>query len=861
MLYTFRLAARSLRERPLRTLLTTFAIVLGVGVILANSITNLTAMDSITVLFSEASGKAHLVVISASTNSQGFPERTLRQVSDAPGVAVAAPSLQVQTMLAEDAFAARTSLALGGLSASGLSLYGIDPLLDVQARDYQIVAGQFLSSDNEAYDVVLVKDYADEQGLRVGSDLEIVVPEGIEQLRVVGLMSKEGPGRLNNGSFGIVPLRTAQRIFGRVGDLDQIDIVATPQASTGPELDALKAALQTQLGDGYSVIYPATRGQRVTQMLDTYQLGLRFFSAVALFVGAFLIYNAFSMTVVERTRETGLLRAVGMTRRQVMRQILIEAGILGVLGSVLGFAFGILLSQGLIRVLKFLRAQDVTLVRVPLDGLAISMLVGVCVTLVAATIPAWQAGRISPLEALRVRGKAQEGWFVRRGWPWGLALMTISYLVIFQIPLSPEMRYQLGVIAVFTLFVGATLLIPLTVGVWERAARPLVRRIYGNEGRLGSSNIQRSKSRTTLTAAALMVGVAMILGVRGLTSAFEHDIRNWIGAFVGGDLYVHSSLPMRADLGQRLETVEGIAAAAPVRHLQVNLLHSDGGDEGVAFMAIDPASYQKVTTFVFSDNQAGAEQLLEQLGAGDTVFVSSVLSEKYGLTPGDTIRLETRRGVQDFAIAAVVVDFYNGGLVVQGSWKDLRRYFGLNDATMFLLKLQPGFAMEDVQNRIVSLYGQRRHLSVDSNEALKTRVLQSSARVFSLFDALALIAIVVAAFGVVNTLTMNVSERTREIGALRGLGMTRWQVSKMILAEAAMIGVIGGVFGLIFGLFMARVFLMGAAELRGYQVTYVLPVQGILVSLLIALVVSQFAAIWPARRAVRLRIVEAIQYE
>lgn len=860
MRYTFLMAARSLGTRPLRTMLTTFAIVLGVGVILANSITNLTAMDSITELFSQASGKAHLVVISASTKRQGFPERTLRQVSDMPGVAFAAPSLQEQTMLAEEVFAARTSFALGGLSSGGLTLYGIDPVLDVQARDYQIVEGQFLSADTEAYDVVLVKDYADQQGLRVGNDLEIVVPEGIEHLRIVGLMSKEGPGRLNNGNFGVLPLRTAQRIFGRLGDLDQIDIVAAPQAGSGTALDALKAALQAQLGDEYSVVYPATRGQRVTQMLDTYQLGLRFFSAVALFVGAFLIYNAFSMTVVERTRETGLLRAVGMTRRQIMRQILVEAGILGVLGSGLGFVFGILLSQGLIRVLKFLRAQEVKLVRVPLDGLVISLLAGVCVTLVAAAVPAWQASRISPLEALRVRGQGQEGWFVRRGWPWGLALMVISYLVIFQIPLSPEMRYQLGVIAVFTLFAGATLLIPLTVGAWERVARPLVRRIYGHEGRLGSSNIQRAKARTTLTAAALMVGVAMILGVRGLTGAFERDIRSWIGAFVGGDLYVHSSLPMRADLGRRLESVEGVAAVAPVRHLQVNLLRGDG-EEGVAFMAIDPASYQRVTSFIFSDSRADAGQLLAQLAEGDTVFVSSVLSEKYGLRPGDALRLETRRGIQDFRIAAVVVDFYNGGLVVQGSWKDLRRYFGLNDATMFLLKLQPGYTVEEVQSRLVSQYGQRRHLTVDSNEALKTRVLQSSARVFSLFDALALIAIIVAAFGVVNTLTMNVSERTREIGALRSLGMTRWQVSKMILAEAAMIGLIGGIFGLIFGLFMGRVFLMGAAELRGYEVSYVLPVQGIFVSLLLALVVSQLAAFWPARRAVRLRIVEAIQYE
>jgi putative ABC transport system permease protein len=610
------------------------------------------------------------------------------------------------------------------------------------------------------------------------------------------------------------------------------------------------------------VIYPATQGERVTQMLAVYQLGLDFFAVIAIFVGAFLIYNAFSMTVVERTREIGMLRTIGMTRRQVMSQILAEATILGVVGAVLGIGAGVLLAQGLIRGMELLLAQEVRDVRIPLDGLITGVVIGIGVTLAAATIPAFQASRISPLEALRVRGITREGWLVRKGWPIGVALLVLSYLSLFRSSFLPPMvQLHLGRIAVFTLFLGATLVIPATISYWERGARPFLQRIYGSEGRLGSSNIQRAKMRTALTVAALMVGAAMILGIRGMTNAFERDIQSWIDVYVGGDLYVFGSLPMRVDLAKRIEAIEGVASVAPMRYVDIQRIDEEGNKENLVYTAIDPASYTRVTSFVFASNQGDPTDLLNRLAEGDAVFISSVLSEKHGLEQGDTIRLETRRGQRDFEIAAVVVDFYNQGQVVEGSWKDMRRYYGLNDVSAFLLKTQPGYDPEDVKTRIDELYGRSRHLTVESNRAMKERALTVTAQAFSLFDVLALIAMIVAALGVVNTLTMSVLERTRELGMLRSLGMTRRQVGKMILAEAIMMGLIGGAFGILFGLFLLRVILMATNSMQGYELTYSVPTQAVIISLIIALVVSQLAALWPARRAARIRILDAIQFE
>jgi putative ABC transport system permease protein len=854
------LAFRSLWTRPSRTLLTLFAIVLGVAVILAISVTNLSTLDAITTLFSEASGKANLVVNSRAVDDRGFSEAALRRVTNVPGVETAVPSVRIQTVLATEG-ASPMDISFFGAVAGGLTIYGIDPGLDPEAREYKVVEGQFLSPDMDAYNIVLVKDYADEEEIGLGDDIQIVASEGLETLRVVGLMSKEGAGQLNNGAFAVVPLGTAQEMFGRVGELDQIDIVASGQASSGARLDELKAALQARLGGEYAVTYPAARGRRVTQMLDGYQMGFNFFGVVALFVGAFLIFNAFSMTVVERTREIGMLRTVGMTRGQVMQQILAEAGILGSVGSALGVGAGLLLSRGLIKMTELMLAQEVTEVHVPLNGLVTSVVVGVCMTLMATAVPAWQAGGIAPLEALRIRGNPQERWVIRRGWIPGLGILGASYLLLYHVPLPPAAREQLGHFVALGVLLGGALLIPVSFGAWERAARPAIRRVYGGEGQLGSGNARRSKMRTTLTVAALMVGVAMILSIRAVTDAFEVDIREWLDNYIGGDLYVHSSRTMRTDLAPRLEAVEGVDAVTPLRYFEVELSTPDGGAEQVSFMAVDPESYLRVTSFVFAADQGDPARLLERLAAGDTVFISSVISERYGLGQGDTVRLKTRRGEQDFAIAGVVVDFYNQGLVVQGSWRDMRRYFRLDDVSAFLVKTEPGYSVSQVQELVDRQHGRRRNLSVESNEALSGRALSLLAQTESLFDVLALIAMVVGALGVINTLTMNVLERTQEIGMLRSLGMTRRQVARMILAEAVIMGLVGGAFGLVFGLMMSGIVLQAINAMTGYELGYVLPIQGVLVSLFIALIVSQLAALWPARRATGINIIEAIQFE
>lgn len=855
------LTLRSIRLRFWRFALSGFGIVLGVAGMLSITVTNQTALNSIVELFQSTSGKTKLTIASVDTEGRGFAEQAVRTAGNIPGVSAAVPIIKAQTLLADEATQAQLGLGLFGTSTGGMQVYGIDPELDQRARTYELIEGQFLSSEGTAREIVIVKDYADDKNIKVGQWIELLTPNGVERVKLVGLIAKEGPGQTNNGSFGVIPLKAAQELFNRSGFLDQIDILTVEENPDSQTLDALKERLQARLGKQFSVTYPAAQGQRMTQMLQNYQIGLNFMSGIALFVGAFLIYNAFAMTVVERTREFGMLRTIGMTRGQVMTQVLLEAAVLGLAGSALGVAVGIILARGLTQLMSVILDQPLGQVAFPFDSILSSFLLGVIVALLAAGVPAWQAGRISPMEALRIRGKAKEGWVLRYGWFAGAILLLVSAAILVWNPFPYDVQFRMGSMTVFALFTGATLLIPATVGGWERFSRPVLKLVYGSGGALGSRNVQRSRMRTTLTVAALMVGVAMVIMTRGMTESFAGDLRSWMNAYIGGDIYVGASIPMRSDMAGRIASVPGVDAVAAVRYFAVDWQPPTGEAQTINFMAYDPAEYSRITSFVFSGEQPSVEQVITRLQQGNAVLLSSVLAEKYGLQPGDSVSLRTRSGLRTFEIAAVVVDFYNQGLVVQGTWDDMRRYFRINDASTFMVKVSSGESVSDIQERIDSLYGKRYRLILESNESIRNRALTLMDQAFSMFDVMALLAIVVGALGVINTLTMSVIERTQEIGMLRAIGMSRSQVVRMVLAEAGLIGLVGGVLGLITGVILARILFIGMTTMSGYRLTFVLPLDGVILTVVVALIVSQLAAILPSRRAAGIRILEAVHYE
>jgi putative ABC transport system permease protein len=370
---------------------------------------------------------------------------------------------------------------------------GIDPLLDPKVRVYVLTAGRLPVSDR--YEAVLSQKYAQDEELELGGTLEIVTPNGPEKLEIVGLLADEGVAMTNSGAVAFIPLEVAQELFNLRGELSEIAVQVAPGiGSNVSALETVKTDLDERLGRGARVIYPAARGDLVPRMLGSYQLGLLFFSIIAIFTGAFLIYNTFSMTVVERTQEIGMLRAIGMSRSQVLTMVLAEAVVMALVGSALGIIAGFWLARSLVLLVGgFITMEQGNLSISPQDML-LSMGIGILVTLAAALLPARQAASIPPVEAMRVQartGKAVSPLV----WIAGLALIPLGWYGIYRLPWPLAVRIPAAVASFFFLLMGIVLTVPLMIGLLERLARIIATFIYGNEGALGSTSQHRFSPR------------------------------------------------------------------------------------------------------------------------------------------------------------------------------------------------------------------------------------------------------------------------------------------------------------------------------------------------------------------------------
>ncbi len=839
--------------------MTIFGIVLGVAGMYSINAANESAYLSITRLFEGTSGSVSLEVKSSATGGV-IPLSYLDSISEIEGVEVATPVIKMPAVISGEKVGG-IDLNFFGTGAGGFMVYGVDIVRDREIREYKLTEGSFLQPNKLIKEIVLVEDYALENDIQVGDTLPVVTSYGPIDLQVSGLISKEGPGLINFGKIGFMNIEEVQSIAKRENEADQIDIAVLGVKENQNAIKDTKDRIEKILEEGDVVLYPDNQGDRMTSMLGGYQIGLNFMAGIALFVGAFLIYNAFSMTIVERTREIGLLRSIGMSSLQVVWQVIVEGLLSGIAGGILGVLLGIVLSRGLAGFMSGFLGYDIDFSNIPFNILLASSLLGVVVALLASVLPAIKAGRISPLEALRIRGMADEGFLTRYGWLFGIGLLVVSTWILIFNPFPYDVQFRLGSFTVFALFLGATLIIPVTIRFWQVISRYPIKIIFSKLGEFGIRNIERAKKRTMLTCASIMIGVSMIVVIQGITGAFTKDLYDWMDSYIGGDIFVSAAVPMEESLKDKLEAVDGVSVAAPMRYIDIKWVKDDGMEEKLSYLAVDVDSYSDITGFVFNDSKDDTKVVINRLADEQSIFISSVISEKYGLLKGDSMAIQTLDGVKDFKIASVILDFYNQGLVVTGNWQDLNKYFSITDANTFLVKVDSGAEIDEVISSINTDYKEEYQLITESNSDLKMRAINLMNQAFSMFDVLGLIAVSIAALGVMNTLFMNVSERTREIAMLRSIGMARFQVIKIILAEAMFLGIIGGILGIGFGLVLTRIILLSMGAMSGYALDFVFPVNAVWIGIVIAIVMSQVAALLPAIKAARTPMLDAIRYE
>ncbi len=855
------LAYRNLLARKGRTVLTAFGIALGIAAVLAVNITNASLLTSFNAVFDEAGGRAQLAITSrARGGGEGFDLTLLRTVKGLEGVVAAAPSAQTISLPAADRVGWDDGIGPTGVGAGArLVLMGIDAALDRDVRDYEVVEGRFLETSDRGYSAVLVQDYAAEKGVGVGDDLALLSLTGTFKLRVVGLIAQRGAGVLNGGAVAFVPRSVVDDLTGRADKLDRIDLVVTHAIADSPTaLADLKTRVERAVADtDVRVVYPGARGEELSKRMTSYNLGLDMFSLVSMVVGGFLIYNTFAMGVAERTRAFGVLRAIALTRRQVLGVVLLEALALALVGSILGVAIGLGMAAGMSAFLAIIAGSAPTGMDIQPVAFVRSLGLGLTVTLLSALWPAWEASRVTPMEAIKSRAKTDAGGWRRLGWKFGPALLAVGYLIFMEVPLRASMAFTVVNTSLLLFLAGAAL-------VSGALFRPLTRwlsglsGVYGFAGRIGAQNLGRSEGRVIVTIASLMLGIAMSIGTTSLGRSFRFELGRWVEAATGGDLIVQSAVRLNPNAAQRLKTVNGVATLTPERDVEV--YHTGERDDELVLIAIEPETRRRISSFIFVQTPpGGADAAFDRLEQGGAIFVASGLASRYNLHPGDTFTLDTPRGTQGFEVAAEVVDFNGNGLMVYSSWDDLVRYFGVRDADRYIIAAEPGVDANALADTLQSRFGERLNLTIDTVQDLLAAVFTINDQSFALFDTLAFIMVAVSAAGVVNTMTISVLERGREIATLRSLGFTRGQIRQMVLGEALLIGVLGGGLGLFLGLLTSRMFVRVIEVLAGYSLTYLLPMSALISSTVIALVVSQLSAFLPAWQASGRGIIEALK--
>jgi putative ABC transport system permease protein len=833
------LAFRSLLARPLRATLTALGVALGVGVLFAGLATNAGIEASAQRTVQDLVGLSDLRV--SAFGEAGLGPETVAAIEATPGVAIVAPALERRTYL-------------GSTSASdrlppSVTVIGIDPDAEPLLHDEELVAGTALTSVG-APSAVVTQRLADTDGLAVGSTLTILGAGEPADYRIVGIVAGDGPPDVVDGRTVFVPLDTAQSIFDVTG-VTRVDVGLEPDADVAAVTAALEAGL---LVEPYVVSSPQDLADSLRASTADFQATTAMIAAIALFTGAFLIFNTLSMTVIERFREVGLLRAAGATRVQVRSFILTQALVVGFVGSAIGIVFGALLATAMVAYLRTIGSVTLDGPELPLLDAATAVAVGVLITLAAALEPARRAARISPVEALRARmdlpaaRRARLRWLV-------VVFVAVALAGLLIWPRDAGPAGAIRAIAVYAVLLVATLLIPFLVPALARLGGLPFRIPFSLEERLARASLLRDRSRATLTIGALAVGLTLVVALGGIGQSARAAASSWIADVVPGDVLVTSIRPIAADEGvtEELDAITGVAGVSPLATFDLAI---DGvATDGAAMVGADLAADGRLTM-----TAGEREAALAALDAGGAAIVPVAVAERLGIALGDSLNAAAVDGttvpLKVVGIAERTLPGRGGESVVVG-WDDATNRFGVAGADAFAVRFAP--SAPSTTRADLTETARQSALEVVTLDRVAGAIEDALDRVFGLFDALAVIAVVVAALGIANTLTMNVIERVREIGILRAAGMTTRQVWRSVVVEAGVVGLAGALVGVVTGVLVGALMVVLAGGTP--DLATAIPWPTVAVAFILGVALAMLAAAYPARLAARISIVRAVAYE
>jgi putative ABC transport system permease protein len=833
---------RSVLVHRLRLILTGLAIALGVAFMSGSFVFSATLTHSLDSLFAQASNGTDVEVMHSSPGgstitgsvAQPVPASVLTLVQRVSGVAAADGQISDQAVLL-----GRDGKPLPGSFGVALSW----PADTSFQTSFTHRAGQPPAGPGQ----VMIDQASARRGhVAVGQTIDIAIAGHAVPFTITGLTGYGSANSLGGGSMAIFSLGTAQQLFGKASEFDRIVVKAAPGVSAAQLRDRIAPVLPA----GDEAVTAASASASAAQQINS-QLGILTdfflgFAGIALFVGAFVIWNTFSIMVGQRTRELALTRALGASAGQVFRSVLAEAAIIAAVASAAGVGLGLGLARGLAALLSaFGFSLPISGLVLPAAELAVALGTGIAITVIASLAPAYRATRVAPVQAMRDPAP-EPARFPASRLISGLAV-TMAGLAALLDGIGGGGGIALTGAGAAGCFIGVTVLAPLVVRpLAYLAGAPLIR-LPGRVGLLARGNTMRNPKRTSATAAALMIGLAVIAGTSVLVSSARAEIGQQVSAASRTDFYVqttNSASGISPALAGTIARQPGVRAVTEVR--KTNATVAGAANRNVE--GVDPAAIAQFT------NLGGTAGHVSALGTGGAIMVSSAAAAGGGWKVGDTVQVQFGSyGVYRLRIAAI---FANVGPLSDYlvSNATLAADSGVRTDSVDLVQA-PASARGAIQAALTGYPGAQL-LDQTGYIASQTVVLNS---LLTLVTAMLVLAIVIALLGVVNTLALSIVERTREIGLLRAIGMRRGQLRQMVAAESMIISVIGALLGTVLGVGLGVA--LAEALTRSQHATVAIPAGQLLIYILATGAAGVLASIGPARRAAKLNMLTAIAAE
>ena len=838
-------SVRFLLNRPWQLGLSVLGITLGVAIVVAIDLGNQSAKRAFNLSSEALTGKASHYVVGG---PGGLSEDFYAELRLNLGVRDSAPVVEGYARLD------------GGRT---LHLLGIDPVADAQFRPYtgrDAVIGRasspltftnaLLASPNTA---IISTDTAESLGLGIGDTLALSVGNARQTLEIVGLIVPQNSLSAESlRSLVIVDISTAQELLSFEGRLTRVDLIV-PQNQEGQELIGRTEAM---LPPEATILDADGRSQAIAQLTSSFDQNLFVVSLMGLIIGAFLIYNAMTFSIVQRRPIIGSLRVLGVTRQQIFALVLGEALVIGAVSSVIGVLLGILIGRGLLQVITqnindLFYVVSVQELALPTWSLAKGALLGVGATAIAALVPALEATGIPAREALsRSHLEARFRNSVPLASAIGVTLIVVGAALIL-LPLRTLTPIFLG-LAVLT--VGCAFLAPASVMLVSRSMGIVAARALGPIGAMAARGISASLSRTAVAIAALAIAISITISIDTMVNSFRSAVEDWLNTSLSSDFYIspsslrleRSAVGLSPEVLERVRSIEGVEDTTTVRNVRV---HSERDEVNLLVVGTTPQRFAVSNTFKEGDPRL----IWDDLRNGEAVAVSEPFAYLNGKEVGSYVRLRTAEGERDFRIGGIYYDYnYSGSGRVMMSRAAYQRFWNDENFSGIGVTAVDGIDMDNLRERLESAVGSGQQVVIRSNADLKAAALEVFDRSFAITSIVYVLSISVAFIGVFSALMAMQVERAFEFGTLRAIGFTPKQVWTLYTSQTALMGAIAGLLSLPLGIIEAAalIFIVNRRSFgwsMGMEIYPAILIQALAIAIIAALLASVYPAIRMSR--------------